>query len=82
MEVSATPAVVLRQNGRAKEFRKERVVLGRARDADFRVNDPNVSRRHAMLFWESGRIFVKDLGSTNGTLVNGRPVVLGAARQR
>jgi hypothetical protein len=72
-EVTAPPCVVLRQNGRAKEFRKERVVLGRARDADFRVNDPNVSRRHAMLFWQSGRIFVRDLGSTNGTLVNGRP---------
>lgn len=75
--VPEVPPVVLRQNGRAKEFRKERVVLGRARDADFRVNDPNVSRRHAMLFWESGRIFVKDLGSTNGTLVNGRPVSSG-----
>ena len=46
---AAAPCVVLRQNGRAKEFRKERVVLGRARDADLRVTDPNVSRRHAML---------------------------------
>lgn len=76
-DVAAVPSVVLRQNRRAKEFRKERVVLGRARDADFRVNDPNVSRRHAMLFWESGRIFVRDLGSTNGTLVNGRPASSG-----
>jgi hypothetical protein len=75
--VAPAPVVVLRQNGRAKEFQKERVVLGRARDADFRVNDPNVSRRHAMLFWESGRFFVKDLGSTNGTLVNGHPVSSG-----
>ena len=73
VDAAVVPSVVLRQNGRAKEFRKERVVLGRARDADLRVNDPNVSRRHAMLFWESGRIFVKDLGSTNGTFVNGRP---------
>lgn len=73
----AAPVVVLRQNGRAKEFQKNRVVLGRARDADFRVNDPNVSRRHAMLVWESGRFFVKDLGSTNGTLVNGHPVSSG-----
>ena len=77
MDVAAVPSLVLRQNGRAKEFRKQRVVLGRARDADLLVNDPNVSRRHAMLFWDSGRIFVKDLGSTNGTLVNGRPAASG-----
>lgn len=77
VDVPAVPYLVLRQNGRAKEFRKQRVVLGRARDADLLVNDPNVSRRHAMLFWDSGHIFVKDLGSTNGTLVNGRPASSG-----
>jgi hypothetical protein len=76
-QAAAGPAVVLRQNGRSEEFRQEHVVLGRARDADFRVQDPNVSRRHAMIYWDQGRVFLKDLGSTNGTLLNGRPVSSG-----
>jgi pSer/pThr/pTyr-binding forkhead associated (FHA) protein len=41
---------------------------------DFRVDDPNVSRRHAAIFWDEGRIVVQDLDSTNGTMVNGYPV--------
>jgi pSer/pThr/pTyr-binding forkhead associated (FHA) protein len=57
-----------------REFNQGRVVVGRARDADFRVDDPNVSRRHAAFFWEDGRIMVQDLESTNGTMVNGYPV--------
>jgi hypothetical protein len=69
--------VVLRRDGRSKEFSQPRVILGRSRDADYRVNDPNVSRRHAMIYWEDGRLYLKDLGSTNGTLLNGRPVSTG-----
>lgn len=57
-----------------QEFEKSRVIIGRARDADFRLDDPNVSRQHALVYWEDGRLFIRDLGSTNGTLVNGRQV--------
>jgi pSer/pThr/pTyr-binding forkhead associated (FHA) protein len=38
------------------------------------VDDPNVSRRHAAIYWAEGRVVVEDLGSTNGTMVNGYPV--------
>jgi len=41
------------------------------------VDDPNVSRQHAVLYWEGDQLYVKDLGSTNGTFVNGRPVTAG-----
>jgi hypothetical protein len=49
-----------------------RVLLGRSRECDIMVNDPNVSRRHAELRSEGGRWSVVDLGSTNGIKVNGR----------
>ena len=49
-------------------------VLGRAAEADLRLNDPGVSRRHAEVRQERGGFFAVDLGSTNGVRVNGAPV--------
>ena len=51
-----------------------RVVIGRSRDCDVTLDDPNVSRRHAELRREGGSWVVADLGSTNGVKVNGRRV--------
>jgi hypothetical protein len=48
--------------------------LGRARDNDVIVEDEFTSGHHARLFIEAGKVWVEDLGSTNGTLLNGRPV--------
>ncbi len=49
-------------------------VLGRGTDADIRLPDTGVSRKHVDVQLEDGRVVVEDLGSTNGTLVNGRRV--------
>jgi pSer/pThr/pTyr-binding forkhead associated (FHA) protein len=46
------------------------LVLGRSSSADFRLQHPSISRRHAQLTSERGRIFLKDLESQNGTFVN------------
>ena len=51
-----------------------RLLIGRSRDCDITIDDPNVSRRHAELRNEDGRWVVADLGSTNGVKVNGRRV--------
>jgi hypothetical protein len=51
-----------------------RVMIGRSRDCDLTLDDPNVSRRHAELRNEDGHWVVADLGSTNGVKVNGRRV--------
>jgi Protein of unknown function (DUF3662)/FHA domain len=51
-----------------------RVLIGRSRDCDLTLDDPNVSRRHAELRNEDGHWLVADLGSTNGVKVNGRRV--------
>lgn len=48
-------------------------ILGR-RNADITIDDVDVSRQHAVIERYEGRFLIKDLGSTNGTYVNGRRV--------
>ena len=50
------------------------IVLGRQPDCDVVLDDSNVSRRHAEIGVRDGEIILTDLGSTNGTKVNGAPV--------
>jgi pSer/pThr/pTyr-binding forkhead associated (FHA) protein len=47
------------------------VVIGRGRGADVVLAEPTISRAHAAIGFEEDGFFVQDLGSTNGTLVNG-----------
>jgi hypothetical protein len=65
---------VLKWSGRRLVLDKPRVVIGRSRDADVQVDDPNVSRRHAEIVQDGPVYWLVDLGSTNGTEVNGRRV--------
>ncbi len=46
-------------------------VIGRGRHADLLLNEATISRAHALLGRDGEAVFVQDLGSTNGTLVNG-----------
>jgi Protein of unknown function (DUF3662)/FHA domain len=64
--------VTLTVAGRAHEITKPSVVLGRSREADVRVADVNVSRRHAELRQEGAAYWIVDLGSTNGLELNGK----------
>jgi hypothetical protein len=59
-------------NGQRHELEKRRAVIGRSKDADIQVSDPNVSRRHAEVRQEGAAYWVVDLDSTNGTEINGR----------
>lgn len=47
------------------------LVVGRAMTNDIPVLDPTISRRHAELLWDEAGIHVRDLGSSNGTFLNG-----------
>ena len=49
-------------------------VIGRSIDADIRISDPYSSEFHARVGMQDGHVVVHDLGSTNGTYVNGRRV--------
>jgi hypothetical protein len=67
--------VTLSFDGREVPVTGERVVIGRSRECDIRLQDANVSRRHAEVVREGDRYWIVDLGSTNGTEVDGRRVV-------
>ena len=64
--------VTLTVAGRKHEVTKRSTVLGRSREADVRLADVNVSRRHAELRQEGAAYWIVDLGSTNGLDVNGK----------
>ncbi len=49
-------------------------VVGRGADCQVRLADPLVSRRHCALTLREGRVWVEDLGSRNGTYLNGTPL--------
>jgi len=53
------------------ELDRPSTVIGRGRNADLVLNEATISRAHALFGYEGLRVFVQDLGSTNGTLVNG-----------
>jgi Protein of unknown function (DUF3662)/FHA domain len=72
---AAEPEVVtLTVAGQKQEVNAPRLVLGRSRACDVYVADLNVSRRHAELRQEGATYWIVDLGSTNGTIVNGKRV--------
>ena len=49
-------------------------VIGRAHDSNFRLIDKRVSRYHCELRMSSGLLWIRDLGSTNGTLINDKKI--------
>jgi Protein of unknown function (DUF3662)/FHA domain len=66
------PAIALTVNGTRHEISGGRALLGRSKESDIRLSDPNVSRRHAEVRREGSNYWIIDLDSTNGVLVNGR----------
>ena len=60
--------------GPAVELVKDLTVVGRADDADLKIDHKSVSKLHCVLVKTDGLVLVRDLGSTNGTRVNGQRV--------
>ena len=67
------PELVLRssEGERRIKIEKARTNLGRSRDADIFIPDQWLSRMHAEIVLDQGGLLISDLGSKNGTLVNG-----------
>lgn len=53
---------------------KGEYIIGRSPTNDIVIVDPYVSRRHARIFYRDGKWYIEDLGSTNGTVVDGEPL--------
>ena len=68
----AQEIATLTVGSKQREITSRRVVIGRSKDCDVQITDPNASRRHAELRQEGAAYWVVDLDSTNGTMVNGR----------
>jgi Protein of unknown function (DUF3662)/FHA domain len=67
----AQEIVTLTLGGKRHEVDKRRVVIGRSKECDIQLTDPNASRRHAELRQEGSAYWLVDLDSTNGSAVNG-----------
>lgn len=70
---------LLEQGGREHPVRPGANIVGRE-GGDITIPDPKVSRRHAQITSDSGAFEIEDLGSTNGTLVNGSRLDPGAKK--
>jgi hypothetical protein len=71
----ATFQLVMRSGptpGKEVPLEKDEIYIGRDVGNDVVINDPEVSRRHARLTQQSGSYLIEDLGSTNGTFINGQ----------
>ncbi|HVD17637.1 MAG TPA: DUF3662 and FHA domain-containing protein [Propionibacteriaceae bacterium] len=70
--------LVLEVNGTRHPLQPPGLVIGRGSEADLRINDPGISRRHAQIRVDAAgpqvQIDIVDLGSTNGIVVNGHRV--------
>ncbi len=61
-------------SGRSYQLTEGTHVIGRGQDSAFRLPDTGVSRRHLEINWDGHQAMLTDLGSTNGTTVNGNPI--------
>lgn len=67
-------APVLDVGGTRYPITGSRTIIGRGSDADITIQDTGASRKHAEVLWDGSRAQVRDLGSTNGTSLNGQKV--------
>jgi pSer/pThr/pTyr-binding forkhead associated (FHA) protein len=61
-------------DGRTYPLAIGQTVIGRGDQANMRLPDVGISRRHARLDFDGAQVILTDLGSTNGTMVNGQRV--------
>jgi hypothetical protein len=60
--------------GKEFEFDQDSVVIGRTPECDVVLYDAGVSRKHCRIFNEGANFLIEDMGSSNGTKVNGAPI--------
>ena len=73
MKGAQVEAKLIGGGGLAFELGRESLV-GRSADCEFRIDEPKVSRKHARIVLDGADVMLEDLGSTNGTFLNGQRV--------
>ncbi len=82
LDESGARMVLMGPAGPASDFTLEKQsVLGRSTQATVRLADREVSRKHSQIDFEGGDYLLRDLGSSNGTYVNGRRIYTPTALQ-
>jgi len=75
--------LTLAHAGTIKTYRfGRRILVGRAPSADLRLADPRISRLHARIEMRDDGVYVEDLDSRNGTMVDGEAVTGAAAASK
>ena len=66
--------------GRTHELKGERTTIGRVSDNTFEITEASVSSHHCEILLRGSEVVVKDLGSTNGTFINGEKITEAALK--
>lgn len=74
VESTVSWQAVVEVDGRRHPLTSARTVIGRGSDAGITIADAGSSRRHAEILWDGERAMLRDLGSTNGTKIDGQKV--------
>jgi hypothetical protein len=73
-EIAVTWVPALDHNGRRYLLTGARTSVGRDGSADIQIDDSGLSRKHFEILWDGSSAGVRDLGSTNGTKLNGQAI--------
>lgn len=63
------------RKGQEFQISSEPFIIGRDRTCALQIEEPLISRRHASIYFKDGSFRLKDLGSTNGTFLNGAKIM-------
>jgi pSer/pThr/pTyr-binding forkhead associated (FHA) protein len=59
------------ENRQTMQIPKTGLLIGRSQDCNLCLTDEFISAKHCKIFFENGELFIEDLGSTNGTFIDG-----------
>lgn len=72
---TSTPPVLVSADGKGYRIDKAELFIGRSNDCDVVIDDPRASRRHARIFQRDDYMWLEDLESRNGILLNGEKII-------